>query len=71
MIAEAQAMSPEERMTGGFRLFEMEKRVVRHAIRLVFPEATEDFVETFLREHIERLRDLEREADRGIDLPPR
>lgn len=54
----AQAMSPEEKLLAGPRLFERSCRIMADGIRSEFPEADEDRVQEILRERLALLRRL-------------
>lgn len=57
-VRAAQAMSPEEKLLAGPRLFERSCRIMADGIRSEFPEAEEDHVQEILRERLARLRRL-------------
>ena len=58
-VRRAQAMTGEEKVREGFRLFLRSLTIMRDGIRHEFPKAKEEQVETILRERLALLRRLE------------
>lgn len=57
-VRAAQAMSPEEKVLAGPRLFERSCRIMLDGIRSEYPEADEDRVQEILHERLALLRRL-------------
>ncbi|MGH7192838.1 MAG: hypothetical protein ACREJM_04790, partial [Candidatus Saccharimonadales bacterium] len=57
-IQAARAMSPEDKLLAGPRLFERSCRIMADGIRSEYPEADEDRVQEILRERLALLRRL-------------
>ncbi len=65
-VRRARAMSPEEKLCAGVRMFEEECEQMRVAIRAEHPEADNAEVERILSETLKRKRE---EEDRGVYFP--
>lgn len=57
-VRAARAMSPEDKLLAGPRLFERSCRIMLDGIRSEYPEADEDRVQEILRERLALLRRL-------------
>jgi hypothetical protein len=58
-VRRARAMTPEERLLAGPRLFDMACRIMADGIRDEFPDADENRVQEILRQRLELARKLE------------
>lgn len=65
-VRRAQAMTPEERVREGFRLFDEERRAVALSFRQRFPEATEEDVHNMVNEEYRKRRE---KKDEGVFFP--
>jgi hypothetical protein len=70
-VEAARAMSPEEKLLAGPRLFDMVCRVMRDGIRNQFPGISEDEVWRILNERLRIARELEnRSCPPNLQLLP-
>lgn len=69
-ILRARAMSFDEKLWGGAHLFDAVCERMRSGIRMQFPHADDDQVETILGERLARLRQVEEAACRPPNTPP-
>ncbi|HEY4759985.1 MAG TPA: hypothetical protein VIH42_05335 [Thermoguttaceae bacterium] len=58
-VKAAQAMSPEEKLMAGPRLFDLSCRIMADGIRDEHPQADEQTVQQILRERLSLIRRLE------------
>ena len=59
-VLAARAMSPEERLLAGPRLFERSCRIMKDGIRHDFPDADEERVDLILGQRLDLVRRLEK-----------
>jgi len=59
-VLRARAMSPNDKLLAGPRLFDQALRLMADGIRHEHPELTEDGVDALLRQRLDRIRELER-----------
>jgi len=62
-IERARRMTPEERMTEGVRLFEVEQEALRAEIAKAIPDASEADLTEAVRHHFRLVRERERGPD--------
>ena len=58
-VERARAMSPEEKLLAGPRLFERSCRIMADGLRHEHPEASEEQIQELLRQRLELVRKLE------------